>query len=105
MSGQNMSFLGTYIRDRREARHLLLRQVAHALDMDATMLSKVERGVRTLKEDKLPLLAELLDLDLKTLRTRWIADKVCLLIENEENPRDVLKVAESQLLYHTNHRK
>lgn len=100
-----MSFLGEYIRERREARHLLLRQVAHALDMDATMLSKIERGVRALKEDRLPLLAEILDLDLKTLRTQWIADKVYLLIEREENPLDVLKVAESQLPYQSNHPK
>ncbi len=100
-----MSFLGEYIRDKREEKDLLLRQLAHALDMDATLLSKVERGVRALKEDRLPLLAEMLDLDLKTLRTRWIADKVYLLIENEENPRDVLKVAESQLPYQTNQSK
>ena len=53
-----MSNLGDYIRKGRERKSLLLRHVAQSLDMDTTLLSKIERSIRPLKEDKLQKMTE-----------------------------------------------
>ncbi len=50
---QVMTKLGAHIRKKREEQGLLLRQLASRLDMDAPMLSKIERGVRHIRRDKL----------------------------------------------------
>jgi transcriptional regulator with XRE-family HTH domain len=44
----------------RERQHLYLRQVAPLLEMDTAQLSKIEKGLRQLKREQIPILADIL---------------------------------------------
>jgi hypothetical protein len=54
------SQFGPKIRTPREKPQLFLRQVAPLLEMDTAQLSKIEKGIRQLKQEQIPILAEIL---------------------------------------------
>jgi len=92
----NDSF-GDYIRKAREAKDLPLRKVAAYLDIDTSTLSKVERGERPASTDYLKALADILQIDLKEIQTRFIADKIEKDFGNMEHLADGLKEVEKHL--------
>ncbi len=73
------------------AYHLLLRQLATKLDVDTSIISKVERGDRQLKKEQIPLLAEILQADKVELETLWLADQVLDLVKDQPNADEALK--------------
>jgi transcriptional regulator with XRE-family HTH domain len=88
------------IRQLREDKHLLQRQVSAALDMDNALYCKIERGDRIAKREHVIKLAELLDGNQEELLKFWLADKVYDIVRSEENANDVLNiVAESIIEY------
>lgn len=93
---------GEYIKQMREKNQLLQRQLANALDMDTAMLSKIERGERRAKREHIPILASLLKTNEKELFTIWLADQVYDLIKEEDNPTEILKVAEQEVNNYNN---
>ena len=92
-----MNKFGEIIRRRREEKELLLRHVAAQLDIDTALISKVERGDRNLKREHVVLISEILDIDTNELLTLWLADRVCQVIEDEENAIKAIKIAEEGL--------
>ena len=89
---------GEQIKQLREQNQLLQRQVASVLEIDTAMLSKIERGERRAKREHIPILASLLKSNEKELFTIWLADQVYDLIKEEENPSEILKVAEQEVI-------
>lgn len=67
---------GDYIKKARKTKKLHLRKVAAHLDTDQSTLSKVERSDRPASPDYLKRLAEILELDLKEVQSKFIADKI-----------------------------
>jgi cytoskeletal protein RodZ len=53
-----MNTFGEYLRNRREQLGLPLRRVAAELDIDTSILSKIERSERTATKEMLPILAK-----------------------------------------------
>ena len=90
---------GEYIKKLREEHKLPLRKVASVLDLDPSTLSKIERGERTANKEMLPLLAELFNEDEKILGLIFFSDKVAYQLMEEENPKEILKVAEEKIQY------
>lgn len=82
---------GTRIRELRTQQKMLLRQLASKLDVDTSIISKVERGDRQLKKEQIPLLAEVLKSDKEELLTLWLADQVFNLVEGEPVADKALK--------------
>ena len=99
-NNDNMSSFGNYIRAQREQNGLLLREVAMHIGIDTPMLSKVERGVRKLKREKLKKLSKVLQVEEKTLTTLWLAERIYSTLKDEEFGKDALKAAEEELTYH-----
>ncbi|MEA3450819.1 MAG: transcriptional regulator, partial [Bacteroidota bacterium] len=60
---------------------------------------KIERGERTANKEMLPLLAELFNDSEKTLGLIFFSDKVAYQLMEEENPSEILKVAEEKIQY------
>lgn len=89
---------GEHIKQLREQNQLLQRQVASVLEIDTAMLSKIERGERRAKREQIPILASLLKTNERELFTLWLADQVYDLIKEEENPTEILKVAEQEVI-------
>jgi len=90
---------GEHIKRLREEHKLPLRKVASVLDLDPSTLSKIERGERTANKEMLPILAELFSKNEKELSLILFSDKVAYQLMEEENPNEILKVAEEKIQY------
>ena len=90
---------GEHIRDLREQSGLPLRKVAASLDIDPSTLSKIERGERSANKEMIPILAEMFNEDENTLCLILMSDKVAYELLGEENPNEILKVAEEKIKY------
>lgn len=90
---------GEHIRALRESQKLPLRKVAAALDIDPSTLSKIERGERYANKEMLPLLADLFNESEEELGLILVSDKVAYELMQEDNPDQILKVAEEKIKY------
>ena len=89
---------GRKIKELREERGLVQRQLSAALEIDTPMYSKIERGERKAKRSQIPIMARLLEVDEKELLTIWLADKVLDTVEGEEDVRhDALVYAQREM--------
>lgn len=77
--------LAEKIRALREQNGMLQRKVAAALDMDAGLYSKIERGERPAKREQVVYLAQILGTDEKELLTLWLADQIKEITEPEKD--------------------
>lgn len=80
----NNVLLANKIRTLREQNGMLQRKVAAALDVDAGLYSKIERGERPAKREQVINLANILHTDEKELLTLWLADKISEITEPEK---------------------
>ncbi|WP_321995972.1 helix-turn-helix transcriptional regulator [Draconibacterium orientale] len=90
-------FLGKRIKELRDEKHLLQRQLAAELEIDTPMFSKIERGDRKAKREQVINLARLLDADVDELLTLWLAGQVYELIEDEAVAKDVLEFVKDKI--------
>jgi HTH-type transcriptional regulator, competence development regulator len=90
---------GERIRELRIKQKLLLRQLASKLDVDTSIISKVERGDRQLKKEQIPLLAEILNVEKDELLTLWLADQVYDLMQDENLALKAMQVAEKKIKF------
>ncbi len=67
-----MNSFGEYLRSRREQLGLPLRRVAAELDIDTSILSKIERSERVATKEMLPTLAKTLEVQEKELEIEFI---------------------------------
>ncbi|CAA0189712.1 helix-turn-helix transcriptional regulator [Tenacibaculum maritimum] len=90
---------GEHIRNLREQSGLPLRKVAASLDIDPSTLSKIERGERSANKEMVPILDKMFSEDENTLGLILMSDKVANELLAEENPNEILKVAEEKIKY------
>jgi transcriptional regulator with XRE-family HTH domain len=88
---------GIHIKQLREQKGLLQRQVANQLDMDTPMLSKIERGERTAKREQVTVLSRIFNVVEDDLLSLWLADKVYDIVKNESVAIKAMHVAEEEL--------
>ena len=91
MASQKQSKFGTasqrfgeWLRALREAKHLPLRVVAAAAEMDQAHLSKVELGQRLLTADQASAIATFFGIDAKEIEARRIVER--FRVEYTNNP-------------------
>ena len=89
--------LGELLKETREAKGLLMRQVAAAINADTAMISKFEKGERKPSRDQITELAKVLEKDEKELLVCYFSDKVASDLQNEDVAEEVLKVAKKKL--------
>ncbi len=87
-----MREFGTTIRALREKKGLLLRQVAAELDIDTALLSKVERGERSIKKEQVMRIAVIIGAETKDLLVLWLSAKINDVLENEDYAEEALLV-------------
>ena len=84
--------IGDRIRELREGKEILLRQLAAQLDMDTALLSKMERGDRLFRKEGIVSLSEIFNQPLNELLTLWLADKVLQTVQEEELQIEALEL-------------
>ena len=67
-----MKSFGEYLRKAREDKELPLRKVAAALDIDTSILSKIERNERRATTEMIPVLSETLGKTEKEIQIEFI---------------------------------
>lgn len=71
-----MNSFGEYLRNRREKLGLPLRKVTAELDIDTSILSKIERNERVATKEILPTLAKTLEVQEKEIQIEFIQSTV-----------------------------
>ena len=91
------SQFGQRIRELREKQKLYLRQVAPLLEMDTAQLSKIEKGLRQLKREQIPIIAAILKASSDELMTLWLADQIYDVVKDEKMANEAMQVAEKKI--------
>ncbi|WP_291275884.1 helix-turn-helix transcriptional regulator [Flavobacterium sp.] len=94
-----MRTIGELIRAFRESKGLLLRQVASTLEVDPSLLSKIERGDKRPTKEQVKRLAKLFETEEKELMLAYLSDRLVYEIRNEDLASEALKVAEQKIEY------
>lgn len=92
-------FLGKRIKELREVKGLVQRQLAAVLEIDSPMYSKIERGERRAKREQVLKLAEMLETDKDELLTLWLAGQVYELVKNEAIALKAILEVEKELKF------
>ena len=71
-----MEKFGELIRKHREEKGLPLRKVAALLDIDTSILSKIERSERFATSNLIPILSKQLEIDFKKLQILFLTEKI-----------------------------
>lgn len=71
-----MNSFGEYLRNRREELGLPLRKIAAELDIDTSILSKIERNERTASKEMISILASSLELEIKEVEVEFIKSTI-----------------------------
>jgi len=88
---------GELIRKHREKKKLPLRKVAASLDVDTSILSKIERGERQAVSNMIPILAKELDIDFKKLQINFLTNRIMIEYGKEKFISEALKQTEKEL--------
>lgn len=71
-----MGKFGELIRKHREEKGLPLRKIAAELDVDTSILSKIERSERFATSDLIPILSKKLGIEFKKLQMLFLTEKI-----------------------------
>lgn len=94
-----MNILGQKIRELRKNKHLPLREVANFLDIDTSILSKIERGERQISKENVIKIANYFEINPQVLLAEFYSDTIAQLIYQETICDEILKVAEQKVAY------
>lgn len=95
-----MLTIGEQIRKLREKNSLPLRKVAAELDIDQSILSKIERGERKASKQQVIQIANLFNVDKNELLINYLSDRVIYeLRDDKELATKALKIAERKIKY------
>ena len=90
-------YLGKRIKELREEKGLVQRQLAAELEIDTPMYSKIERGDRRAKREQVLKLAKMLRTDKDELLTLWLAGQVYEIVKNEKVAKAAIKFVEQKI--------
>lgn len=99
MSEHTIFTFGEYVRGLRERTGLPLRKVAAQLDIDPSLLGKIERNTRQPNRVIIKKLAEIFDQNEDHLLSEYLSDQIAYKVLEEQGDPKVLKVAEKKIKY------
>lgn len=94
-----MKSIGQILRELRESKGLLLREVGAALSLDPTLLSKIERNDRMPTKEQVNSLSEFYEDKKNEVIIAWLSDKLFYEVQDEDLGLAAMKVAEQKIEY------
>lgn len=94
-----MKTIGEKIRQLREAKGLLLRQVSAELEIDPSLLSKIERGDKRPTRDQVVNLSRIFKINEEELLVIYLSDKVVYELKDEQYALKAMHIAEKKISY------
>lgn len=95
---------GDTIKKLREEKKLTLREVAEAMEIDTSMLGKIEKNNRKPNKTLIENFAKFFDVKEKELLIEFLSDTIVNKVYSENYPKEVLKVAEEKVQYLITHK-
>lgn len=92
-----MKTIGATLRELREMKGLLLREVGAKLSLDPTILSKIERDGRMPTREQLNSLADFYNDQKNEVIIAWLSDKLYYELKNEDLAMEAMQVAEEKI--------
>ena len=90
---------GEYIRFLREKSGFPLRKIAEQLDIDPSLLGKIERDKRMPTKTQIKKLAQIFNENESILVKEHLSDQIAYKILDEESSSEILKIAEEKARY------
>jgi len=100
-----MKSFGESIRELRTSAGLLLREVAAQLDIDPSLLSRIERGEKHFTREQVLRLAKILKAEEALLLANYLSDRVVYELKGEELALEAIHIAEKRIAYEKTRRK
>ena len=89
--------LGQKLKTLREAKGLLQRQVAAALEVDTAYISKMESSDKPVSKRYIPKLSKLYGISESELQTLWLANKVYEIVKNNKLGLKAVEIVQETL--------
>lgn len=83
--------IGSYLQNLRKERKMSLREVADHVGIDISMLSKIEHGERQLQSHMIAPIADLFEIDYKSIQIQFINQKILQEFGNEPYFNEAIK--------------
>lgn len=96
---QKFSTFGEHLRALRVDAEQSLREVASHLDIDPSLLAKIERNERQPTKQLIKAVADYFNTDEKKLQNEFLSDQIAYKILDGEAYLTILKVAEQKVSY------
>lgn len=90
--------IGLYIKQLRTEKSQTLHQVAVGTNIDATLLSKIERGSRLATEEQIIRIAQFFNISIEVLKAKSIAEKIVKEYGLNEITLNALKLVQEEFL-------
>ena len=100
-----MKSFGESIRELRTSGGLLLRQVAAQLEIDPSLLSRIERGEKNPTREQVLRLARILRADEAVLLATYLSDRVVYELKGEKLALEAIHIAERRISYEKSKKK
>ena len=97
----NQKTFGQNIRNYREEKGLLLRELAAALEVDTAFISKMERNEKRATRIHVEILSLVLNIPEDELLTIWLSDKLLITLDQEPAANNALRLTEKRLKIRT----
>jgi transcriptional regulator with XRE-family HTH domain len=91
--------IGSILRELRESKGLLLREVGAKLSLDPTILSKIEQDKRMPTKDQVNALADFYKDKKNEVIIAWLSDKLYYEVQDEDLALQAMQVAEEKIKY------
>jgi len=102
----HMKTFGETVKQLRNDKRMLLREVAAKMNVDSSLLSRVENGVKRLSREQVVALARALQEDEEKLLVLYLGERVVYELKDEENLAiEAIMVAEQRIRYRVNNSK
>ena len=90
---------GEHLRTLREDAGQTLKTVAEHIEIDASLLAKIERNERQPTKQIIRQVAKYFKVDEKELHSEFLSDQIAYKILDEEADLAILKIAEEKVIY------
>ncbi|MCP4457931.1 MAG: helix-turn-helix transcriptional regulator [Cytophagales bacterium] len=92
---------GERIRNLRESKKMTLKELSSLLEIDTSMLGKIEKGTRKANVDIIHKLAQIFEVSESELNVSMISDQIANQVVKKYNQQaqQILKVAEEKVAY------
>ena len=93
-----MKHLKDFLKENREKKGLLIREVAHAIHIDSALVSRYEKGERLPPQSSLQKFAETLDISESVLTKYWLEDKILEQIKPYAETKEAMAIVEEGMI-------